>query len=46
MDIDAVQQRPRDLAQILLDLSRRAAALARGVAVEAALAPVQITTAT
>jgi hypothetical protein len=38
--------RPADLAQVALDDSRRAAALARGVAAEAAGAPVQITTAT
>src|SRR5215471_1197729 len=42
VDIDAVQQGTADLAEVLLDLPRRAAALARGVAVEAALAPVQI----
>ena len=29
MDIDAVEQRPADLAQIALDYARRAAALAR-----------------
>ena len=46
MDIDAVEQRAADLAQVALDHAGRAAALAAGVAVETALAPVQITTAT
>ena len=42
MDIDAVEQRPADLAEILLDLARRAAALARAVPEEATFAPVQL----
>ena len=46
MDIDAVEQGTGDLAEIVLDLARGAAALAGGIAVEAALAPVQISTAT
>jgi hypothetical protein len=44
VDIDAVEQRRADLAEILLDLPGRAAALARAVAVEAAFAPVQFST--
>jgi hypothetical protein len=46
VDIDAVQQGAADFSEVLLNLSGRAAALARGIAVEAAFAPVQITTAT
>jgi hypothetical protein len=45
VNIDAVEQGARDLAEVVLDLARGAAALAGGIAVEAALAPVQITTA-
>jgi hypothetical protein len=45
VDIDAVQQRAADLAQILLDLARRAPAFARRVAEKPALAPVRTTTA-
>ena len=45
LDIDAVEQRAADLAEVLLDLGGRAAAFARGVAIEAAAAPVQISTA-
>jgi hypothetical protein len=45
VDIDAVEDRAADVAQVLLDLAGRAAAFARGVAVKTALAPVQITTA-
>jgi hypothetical protein len=45
VDIDAVEQGAADLAQIVRDLARGAAALASGIAVEAALAGVQITTA-
>jgi hypothetical protein len=46
VDIDAVQQGAADFSEVLLNLSGRAAALARGIAVEAAFAPVQISTAT
>src|SRR4029077_20404276 len=46
VDIDAVQQGPADLPQVLLNLAGRATALARGIAEEPALARVQITTAT
>jgi hypothetical protein len=46
VDIDAVEQGAADLAKVVLDLARGAAALAGGIAVEAALTPVQITTAT
>ena len=45
MDIDAVEQRTADLAEIMLDLARGAAALAGGIALEAALTSMQITTA-
>jgi hypothetical protein len=45
VDIDAVEQWAADLAEVLLDLSGGAAALARGIAVEAAFALVQTTTA-
>ena len=45
MDIDAVQQGTADLAEIVLYLTRGAAALAGGIAIEPALAGVQITTA-
>jgi hypothetical protein len=44
VDIDAVQERAADLAEIALNDGRGATALARGVAVEPARAPVQITT--
>jgi hypothetical protein len=44
VDIDAVQQGSADLAEILLNLSRRAAAFPGRIAEEAAFAPVQITT--
>jgi hypothetical protein len=44
VDVDAVEQQAADLAQVPLDHAGRAAALARAVAVVAALAPVQITT--
>jgi hypothetical protein len=46
VDINPVEQRAADLAEVLLDLAGRAAALTGSVAVEAALAPVQISTAT
>jgi hypothetical protein len=46
VDIDAVEQGTADLAQIVLNLARGAPALAGGIAVEPALTPVQITTAT
>jgi hypothetical protein len=39
VDIDAVEQRAADLAQIALDHAGHAAALARGVAIETTLAP-------
>jgi hypothetical protein len=42
VDIDAVEQGPADLAEVVLDLSGRAAALASAIAVEAAPAGVQI----
>jgi hypothetical protein len=45
VDIDAVEERTADLTEIVLDLTRGAAALAGGIAVEPALAGVQITTA-
>ena len=38
VDIDAVEQRAADLAEVVLDLAGRAAAFAGGIAVEAALA--------
>jgi hypothetical protein len=41
VDIDAVEQRPADLAQVALDDPRRATALARRIAEKAARAPVQ-----
>ena len=40
VDIDAIQQRPRDLAEVALNDGRRAPALASGIAVEPARAPV------
>jgi hypothetical protein len=46
VNIDAVEQGPADLAEILLDLAGRAAALTGGIAIEAAPAGVQIATAT
>jgi len=46
VNIDAIQQRPADLAQVALDHGGRAAALARGIAEEAALAGVHVSTAT
>jgi hypothetical protein len=46
VNIDAVEQRSADLSEVLLNLAGRAAALARGIAIEAAFAPVQISTAT
>ena len=45
MDVDAVQQRAANLAEILLDLSERAAAFPGGVSPKTAAAPVRITTA-
>jgi len=44
--VDAVQQRPADLAQVALDDAAGAAALAGRVTIESARPPVQITTAT
>jgi hypothetical protein len=46
VNIDAVEQGSTDLAEIVLDLTRGTAALARGIAKKAAFAPVQIPTAT
>ena len=37
MDIDPVQQRTADFAQVVLDLARRASALAGGIAIKPAL---------
>jgi hypothetical protein len=44
VDIDAVEQGAGDLAEIVLDLARGAAALAGGIAVEAALMWIHIVT--
>ena len=41
VDIDAVQEGAADLAEIVLDLARGAAALAGGIAVEPALMWIQ-----
>ena len=46
MDIDAIQQRSADLAEIALDDGGRAPALSRRVPVKSTRAPVQTTTAT
>jgi hypothetical protein len=43
VSIDAVEQRPADFVPILLDLSERAATLARGVAPKTTLACVHLT---
>jgi hypothetical protein len=45
VQINAIKQRPADLCEIALDNARRTAAFARNVTVEAARAPVQISTA-
>ncbi len=44
VQVDAVQQRPADLAEVALDDRRRAAALARGVAEKPARTSVQVAT--
>src|SRR5687768_5122265 len=46
VQIDAIEQRPADLAEVLLDLRTGAAAFARRIAVIPAAAPVHVATAT
>jgi hypothetical protein len=45
LNVDTVKKRPADLAQVSLDNRRSATAFARGIAVEAAGAPVRFSTA-
>jgi hypothetical protein len=45
VNVDTIEQRPADLAQVPLDDAGRTAAFARSIAKEAARAPVQISTA-
>jgi hypothetical protein len=44
VNVDTVEQRPADLAQVPLDDAGRTAAFARGIAKESARSPVQIST--
>jgi hypothetical protein len=44
VDVDAIEQRPGDLAEIALNNPGRAAALPRRVAIKPAGAPVQLST--